>query len=405
MESNMNNSCPQFRLAQIIESTSAGVGRHVADLSECLLDRGHEVHLIYSKARIDNAFQSAIDRLREFNRFHAFELPMRRAPHWSDLAAMVKLRNYVRRNGPFDAVHCHSTKAGIVGRAGLLGCSVKRVYTPHALFTMKKTPGASAFRWVAILAERLLAYACDRIILVSKEELEHARAIGLPAKILDVINPGVPRSDESKPHRDSLRSQEGLGPQDVCIGFVGRLVSQKSPATLLEAFRLLSVQRGVKLAIVGDGPLLQPLRQVARRLGIDDRVSWLGYREGRIAMEMFDVFALTSNYEGFPYTVLEAMAQGLPAVVPAVGGISATVSNGENGFVVAHEAAEFARALTILVDDPDLRLRMGQASLQRVRAFSLDRMIDQTLQMYRNLQHESAEVSSEPSAHVAAPVR
>src|SRR5579862_2454273 len=209
-----------MRVLQLVEASSAGVGCHVIELTTSLLDRGHEVHLIYSRARIDDAFQNGLDRLREIRDFHAFEIPMVRRLDWSDISAIAALRQYVKREGPFDMVHCHSTKAGFLGRIGLLGTGAPRVYTPHALFTMKKSGGT--VRAAAILAERILAFFCERIILVSEEECKHAQAIGVPAKLLEVIRPGIPVSlvDNSRLHRVELRAREGLKSSDICIGFV-----------------------------------------------------------------------------------------------------------------------------------------------------------------------------------------
>jgi len=181
--------------------------------------------------------------------------------------------------------------------------------------------------------------------------------------------------------------QAGGRSHEVRIGFVGRLVVQKSPETLLRAAQILSKDPtcSVRFGIVGDGPLLPKLVELSRDLGIADRLDWLGPADGAAAMRTFDVLALTSRYEGFPYVILEAMSQGLPVVATRVGGTADTVHEGENGFLAAiGDVEEVARALSTLAHDAALRRRMGAASQRIVKQFSLDRMVDQTIAAYRD---------------------
>jgi glycosyltransferase involved in cell wall biosynthesis len=112
-------------------------------------------------------------------------------------------------------------------------------------------------------------------------------------------------------------------------------------------------------------------------------VDWLGERDAKTLMHAFDILALTSDSEGHSMVVLEAMARGLPIVATAVGGVSETVRHGINGFVApVRGVREIATALETLAGDQALRSRMGRASLELVRNFSLDRMVDQTAALY-----------------------
>jgi glycosyltransferase involved in cell wall biosynthesis len=103
-------------------------------------------------------------------------------------------------------------------------------------------------------------------------------------------------------------------------------------------------------------------------------------------MQGFDIFALTSDCEGHPLVVLEAMACGLPVVATAVGGIADTVRPGANGFIApVRGVAEIARSLEALVDNPALRARMGNASRTLSRNFSVRRMAERTLAFYEQV--------------------
>src|SRR5207237_6704923 len=109
----------------------------------------------------------------------------------------------------------------------------------------------------------------------------------------------------------------------------------------------------VRLAMVGDGPLNADLRQQGQRLGIADKIIWLGERDARGVLAGFDVFALSSRKEGLPYVVLEAMAAGLPVVATASSGVEILVEPDVNGTVVPRDdAAAFAAAMRALAADP-----------------------------------------------------
>lgn len=373
-----------MKLLELVESAATGVGRHVIDLAEGLLARDHEVHLLYSDLRSDDVFARDLERIRTQNHLHLFQTPMRREPGWSDVAVVSRLRRYLRRNGPFDLIHCHSTKAGLVGRLGLLGHPAKRLYTPHMLFTMDPSRRSLVKRAAGTL-EAALSRACDGIIVVSREEYAHAVELGIDSGKLCLIRNGVPLDRPVNPDRGALRQSWGLRDADVSIGFVGRLVPAKSPQTMLRSFAALPhrIRATARLAMVGDGPLAGTLRQLAGELRIGTRVDWLGELDAKTLMHAFDIFALTSDSEGHSLAVLEAMARSLPIVATRVGGVSETVRHGVNGFVApVRGVAEIAAAIETLAADPALRARMGKASFELVQNFSLDRMVDQTAALY-----------------------
>jgi len=169
------------------------------------------------------------------------------------------------------------------------------------------------------------------------------------------------------------------------VGFLGRLAPQKNLPMLLAAFAkaVADTGRTAVLAIAGAGPLENALRAEARRLGIVSRVLWLGECDATV-LRTFDVFALPSLYEGLPYVLLESMAAGLPVVSTRVGGVSLLVDDGVNGFTVpVNDTEAFGVALRRLLENPDLRHRMGAASRDRVEAFTVSRMVEGVLNVYR----------------------
>ncbi len=374
-----------MKTIQFVEAAAAGVGRHVADLTKGLLDRGHEVHLIYSDARADAVFHQDLRRLSEQHGFRARRILMRRRPHARDLLAIRALRRYLHSHGPFDLLHCHSTKAGLIGRLGLIGDPIKRLYTPNMFFTAEPGRGGIA-RQSGALLEAALSKLCDGVIAVSREEYRHAIELGIsPAKLCLIPN-GVALDRASQARsRAELRKEWGLSEGEICVGFVGRLVPQKSPETMLRSFAALPELTRVHamLVMIGDGPLAGACRRLAAQLGVQARVIWLGEQDAKTLMHSFDVLALTSDAEGHPIVVLEALARGLPIVATDVGGIAESVRPGVNGFVTpVRGVAEIAAALERLVQDAGLRERMGRASRIIAQDFSVDRMVERTLAFY-----------------------
>jgi glycosyltransferase involved in cell wall biosynthesis len=395
-----------MKVLELVESAAAGVGRHVMELTRGLLAGGHQVHVLYSDLRSDGIFAQNLQSLKIYPGFQAFQVPMRQWPGTSDIQTIHVLRQYADRRGPFDVVHCHSTKAGLIGRLGLLGQHAKRLYTPHAFFTMQ--PGRACLaRWAAALLEAGLSRLCDRVIVVSREEYAHALALGIPAAKLSLIPNGVSLDQPrlSAVDRDAIRRKWGLRNAEVCIGFVGRLAIQKSPQTLVRSFAAMLERTTVpvRLVMIGDGPLGSSVRQLASELSVSCRISWLGACDARPLMRAFDMLALTSVSEGHPLVVLEAMGRGLPIVATRVGGISETVQHGVNGFIApVRGVQEIAAALEILVNDPELRGRMGQASLALSRSFSVDRMVDQTVALYEQVIPDGRAATSAQDLKVAA---
>jgi glycosyltransferase involved in cell wall biosynthesis len=357
----------------------------VIDLAEALACAGHGVHVIYSERRSDNRFLAGIKKLHSAG-VQFLRLDMAHGPHPTDVRVIGLLRKYLQQAGPFDLLHCHSTKAGLIGRLAALGLPCRTFYTPHAFLTMSPVAGLVS-RLGAQVIEMSLSRIGHKVICVSDEERAHALDLGIPAQKLSVIPNGidVDRTRQLLAERSAIRHRFGLTDDQVCVGFVGRLVPQKSPETLLSAFSNLTpdARASARLVLVGNGPLLPALKQQARELNLGDSVVFAGEMEGPLAMAAFDIFALPSRYEGFPYVLLEALAMGLPIASTNVGGAAAIVQPEENGFLVpVGAAAELSQALNKLIADSDLRKMMASKSLCRSEHFSIHRMLNETLAAY-----------------------
>ena len=303
-----------IRVLVIVESSGGGTGRHVLDLAEGLLARGCQVHMIYSTKRMDRLFR---DRLHAIPSLKKLALNMHREIHPTDLAALVAVCRYMRAAGPFDIIHGHASKGGAMARlAGFLS-GVPVFYTVHGLIMMD--PLLPPWKRILYLSiERILASVTARIIAVSPEEARRRGTSTRHLRIRIVAN-GVGKANLVS--RGTARAAMAIPDNATVVGFIGRLVTQKAPEVLLDAFfQAAASLSNTYLAMIGSGPLDQELRRRADELGITDKVRWLGERDAREFMGGFDIFALASRKEGLPYVILEAMAAGLPVVATSTPG-------------------------------------------------------------------------------------
>ena len=370
-----------MKILQVPEDASAGVGRHVLDLSMGLINMGCEVHLIYSPRRIDKTFATA---MQQTGALQTMAVDMRRSPHPSDLLVMRQIRQYIAQHGPFDIIHAQSTKAGILMRLSGAARHARIVYTPHCIYTMNPTLSRPAYS-MAKIVELTLARRTDSVIAVSPEEETHLVDLGFARESVRYIPNGI--YPQRWPDRETLRKSLAIRREQVLIGFLGRFSLQKNPLLMIETFaKLANLYPQTVLAMAGDGPLTAEAKALAQRLGVGERVRWLGYRFPSEFLPALDIFALTSNYEALPYVLLEALCAGLPIVSTNVGGVSLALKHGHNGLIVpSFDAGEFSKALGVLIGVPELRQRMGRASLQMAQEFRTDSMIEETHQLYLDL--------------------
>ena len=160
---------------------------------------------------------------------------------------------------------------------------------------------------------------------------------------------------------------------------MGRFEPQKNPLGLIAAFARAAAGRpALRLAMAGEGSLLEASRALAEKLGVAGRVSFLGLlRRVPEMLSACDLFALASHWEGAPMAVIEAMAARLPVVATAVGGVPELVVDGVTGLLTPPgDAAALAAALAALADDPERRRRLGEAAGLRAAGFDVSAMVE-----------------------------
>jgi glycosyltransferase involved in cell wall biosynthesis len=381
-----------LKILLILEATLGGTARHVLDLADGLLARRHEVHLVYSSLRSDVQFRRGLEDLKvRFPWFRTCMIRMTREVRKSDFAAFLCMFQYVRRNGPFDVIHAHSTKAGLFGRLLLGAGNAAKIYTPHALMTMN--PSLRGLRrWAVCRFESLMARLTRAVVVVSQDERRCAVQTGIEeSKIVSIPN-CVKRSPPElhvAMHQEKRRAL-GIPLGAVCVGFVGRFCEQKAPDRVLDVFASLKqrTSESVYLVMIGSGPLENSLKARAAALSLTQDVIWAGEQDGAAHMPAFDVLVNCSRYDGLSYSLLEALACGVPIVTTRVGGVEEIVESGRAGLVCnTWDVEEFSNLLALLVRNSSVRASLSKAALQASARFDFSVMIDAMCSLYAAARH------------------
>jgi glycosyltransferase involved in cell wall biosynthesis len=310
-----------------------------------------------------------------------------------DLRAFYSLWRLMMREKPA-IVHTHTSKAGILGRCAAKLAGVPAVvHTPHGhVFYGHFGPLASRF---FLQVERFMALITDRLIALTQGERNDYMAlwVGDPGRIV-TIHSGVDvdRYMQAKVNVQEKRRSLGLNTEGLVIGTVGWLLPIKGSMYLLKAME--EVWKGypdTSLIYVGKGDLERELREEASRLGVSERVSFLGWRDDiPEIMHILDIFVLPSLNEGMGRVLVEAMAAGRPVIASNVGGIPDLVIQGKNGLLVpAADIKALARRIECLISDPDKRKEMGEKGRKMAIRFGSDSMVQKIDQLYLELLREN----------------
>lgn len=352
-----------------------GAQMHVLDLAKGFQARGCRITILGGR---EGAFSEMV---------RAAGIPyvpvpfLQRAIHpWRDVRCLFALRHLFEQLQP-DLVSAHSSKAGWLGRLVAYRLGIPVIFTAHGWAFTEGIPRLQ--RWLFGMAERLAAPFADKIITVSEYDWQLALRyhIASPERLVTVYY-GIPDIPEH------LQAHSGIQAGDeVRLIMVARFSPQKDQALVLRALAGLRALPW-KIEFVGDGPLRSACERLAQRLGLSDRVCFLGERKDvaeRLARA--HIFVLASNYEGLPISILEAMRAALPVVAADVSGMREGVQHGKTGLLFPRgDVSALQSCLQTLIQNPSIRQAMGQEGRRRYKLyFTLDNMLENTAQIYQNV--------------------
>ncbi|MFH2043343.1 MAG: glycosyltransferase family 4 protein [Acidobacteriota bacterium] len=375
---------PRLKILEMIDRPFLGGGqRHLLSLAEHLNREEFEVSVCSAGGG------PLEERTRELGLVHyAVAMPKRPLPR--SAGALSSLFASVR----FDLVHTHGGVAGLFGRWAAAENRIPAViHTLHGIHYLHYRNPLN--RRIHIGLERWCSRRTDGIICVSDTDLNKALRYRLaPAEKLTVIKNGIDynRMGGSVPGPDAaagIKAKLGVESGRPVIGTVARLHYQKNiPFLIQAAARVAEALPDVALIIVGGGPEEERIHGLVRELGMERNVILAGEREDAVElMSLFDMFVLSSRWEGLPYVLMEAGGMAKAVVATAVDGVAEMITHGENGWLVpAGDGQAFSEALIRLLRDGKERERLGLALQAHVReAYTQDRMVKETERLYRRL--------------------
>jgi glycosyltransferase involved in cell wall biosynthesis len=300
--------------------------------------------------------------------------------------AVREVRRFLRSEA-VQVLHTHQYKQDLIGLLAAAGTGCRVVSTPHGWSTHADWKLRS-YEWL----DRRVFRFCDAVVPLSRElRDELSGRYGVDGR-LRLIENGVDLTEideASEPAPETKRWKEGGA---FVVGYVGQLIPRKGLDVLLRAVRMLPA-RSVRVAVVGSGEQEGELRALAAELGLGDAVSFLGFRDDRLAwLRGFDAFVLPSLLEGIPRCLMEAMAAGVPAVASDIPGCRDLVKSGETGLLFPlGDVRSLGTHLDTLRRDPELRHRLGAAGREKVRArHSAARMAQEYEALFRSVASRGA---------------
>ncbi len=375
----------KVRVLQLIDQLGDAGAEHLLYTFAAGIDRSRfELHVCalrpWSQPKIVPAIRALGFPVTELNQHHAYDLPV-----------LLTLVNYIRRHR-IDIIHTHLLASDVMGR--MAGFLTRRpvVSTIHnARIDLDREPRHQ--QWMERWSARLW---CRRLIVVSallREEI--ADWFGLPIGRVVTIPNGVD-TDRFRPppgFDPALVKQDLLGGDYRMVTNVARLVPQKAQRTLVDAaVQVTATRPDVRVVLVGDGPLREEIVAQAAALGISDKLVLTGIRTDiPQILAASDVFVLSSQWEGMPISLLEAMAAGCPAVATDVGGVAQILQDGVTGLLVPPgDPAALAGAIAACLDDPEqARQRARAAAALMTQTYGMRAMIRKWESVYLHELHLS----------------
>lgn len=283
------------------------------------------------------------------------------------------------RDRDADLVHAHLPLAGVAARLAGRRAGVPVIYTEHNLqeryHPLTRRANLATWRWQSA------------VVAVSAEvadSIERRAPAGVPVR---VVRNGIEPAPVDESGAGAVRATLGIPPEAPVVGTVAVFRRQKRLDHWIEvAHRIAEREAAAHFLLVGDGPLRAEIEALAGRRELAGRIRFAGLQEDvRPYLAAIDVYLMTSEFEGLPLALLEAMSAARPVVVTAVGGILEVVSDGETGTVLPFgDVAGLAAAAAALIADPERRSRIGESARRRVIAsFGVERMAAELESLYR----------------------
>jgi glycosyltransferase involved in cell wall biosynthesis len=363
-----------LKILHVFRAPLGGLFRHVIDITQGQIARGHRVGLIVDSLTGGERADAILAALEPDLALGLTRVGIPREMGFADFAALRCVGRRLALTEP-DVLHGHGAKGGALARLALGAPNAIRAYTPHG-GSLVYRPGTFKGRFYRAL-EWLLKWRTDLFLFESAYIAELYRAeIGPTPAMTRVVRNGVGAAEFAP-----ITPQ----PDATDIVCVGELRPVKAIDILIAALAALR-QRGriISATIAGDGPQGDELKALAARLGVGDQVRFAGHRPAREAFAMGRMLVIPSRAESLPYVVLEAAAAGMLIVATRVGGIPEIFGPHAQHLIPPDDTTALVEAIDAALNDQAGAERVARALQQRVRSeFSATTMVENGLAAYR----------------------
>jgi len=298
------------------------------------------------------------------------------------MTRILKVKDYILKNN-IQLIHAHLPWAGILARLVGKWCNVPVIYTEHN--KQERYHQATRIMNLAALnlASRVIAVSDD----VRNSIVRNKRRLTVPiTTILNCVNTEHFTKDVAK--ITDIRKTLGIPEDALIVGTIAVFRVQKRLDVWMEvAHKIMNEVANVHFVIVGDGPLKDDLIRKRKNMGMEGRIHMPGLEtEIRPYLQCFDVFMMSSIFEGLPVALLEAMSMGCPVIATDAGGIGEVIRDNTDGLLCSTEKPEMLVNLAAgLLKDKEGRMAFGQRARKRVQEnFSMKVMVDQLENIYRD---------------------
>ena len=363
---------------RILHATRAPVGgifRHILDLANGQIDRGHHVGIIADSLTGGERADAALKEIAPRLKLGVHRLAIHREPYPSDFLVWAHFMRLIRRLKP-DVLHGHGAKAGAFIRLKTASRDTIRVYTPHggSLHYPRNTLKGALYSRL----ERALMNSTDLFLFESAFARDtYQRTIGKPKGLVRCVFNGVTANEFDPIVRAADASD---------VAYVGEFRHIKGADLLIEAVaRLRADGRPVTLTLAGDGEESANLKAQVQRLGLTDAARFIGHVKARYGFSKGSLLVVPSRGDSMPYVVIEAAAAGIPMVAANVGGIPEIFGSHADALFAPNIAAAIADAIEIALEDPAAALERAKSLRERIFVhFSQKAMVEGVLAGYRD---------------------
>lgn len=364
-----------LRILHAVRAPVGGIIRHILDLANGQVDRGHHVGILADSLTGGERAGKALAELAPRLKLGVHRLAIRREPSPEDFLVWLRMRRLIATLKP-DVMHGHGAKAGAFVRMRRRADDTIRIYTPHGgslHYPLNTLKGEFYAR-----LERTLMDATDLFLFESAFARDtYQRIVGTPKGVVHCVFNGV-TPEEFEP--------VVIADDATDLAYVGEFRHIKGADLLVDAIALLHESgKKVTLTLGGDGEETATLKAQVERLGLTDAIRFIGHVKARYGFSKGRLLVVPSRGDSMPYVVIEAGAAGIPMIAARVGGIPEIFGPESPALFAASNAEAMAEAIAAALENAEVTAQRAVSLRERIAAhFSQQAMVDGVLAGYRD---------------------